>query len=38
MKKERLSEPKAYRRLQEISMNKNKPIKEVAEAVIALLG
>ena len=38
MKKEGLSEPKAYRRLQEISMNKNKPIKEVAEAVITMLG
>lgn len=38
MKKEELSEPKAYRRLQEISMNKNKPIKEVAEAVITMLG
>jgi len=38
MKKKGLSEPKAYRRLQEVSMNKNKPIKEVAEAVIALLG
>jgi len=38
MKREGLSEPKAYRRLQEISMNKNKPIKDVAEAVITMLG
>ncbi len=38
MKQEKLSEPKAYRRLQEISMNKNRPLKEVAEAVITMLG
>jgi len=37
MKKEGLSEAKAYRRLQEISMNKNKAMKEVAEAVITML-
>lgn len=38
MKKEGLSEAKAYRHLQEISMNKNIPMKEVAEAVITMLG
>jgi AmiR/NasT family two-component response regulator len=37
MKNESLSEPKAYRRLQEISMDKNIPMKEVAEAVITML-
>ena len=38
MENEGLSEPRAYRRLQEISMKKNKPIKDVAEAVIMMYG
>ncbi|UCD72458.1 MAG: ANTAR domain-containing protein, partial [Syntrophobacterales bacterium] len=29
MKREELNEAQAYRRMQEISMNKNKPMKEV---------
>jgi response regulator NasT len=38
MQKEGLSEPQAYRRLQKISMDKNKTMKEVAEAFILMLG
>jgi response regulator NasT len=38
MKEENLSEAQAYRRIQEISMNKNKPLKEVAEAIIVMHG
>jgi AmiR/NasT family two-component response regulator len=37
MSKEGLSEANAYRRLQKISMDKNKTMKEVAEAVILML-
>lgn len=37
MGKEGLSEANAYRRLQKISMDKNKTMKEVAEAVILML-
>jgi response regulator NasT len=36
--KEGLTEAQAYRRLQRISMDKNKPMKEVAEAIILMLG
>lgn len=38
MKSEHLTEAEAYRRIQKISMNKNKQIKEVAEAIITMLG
>ena len=38
MTKEGLSEAKAYRKLQKTSMEKNKSMKEVAEAVILMLG
>ena len=38
MRKEGLTEAQAYRRLQRISMDKNKPMKEVAEAIILMLG
>jgi len=38
MKQEGVNEPQAYRRLQEISMNKNKPMKEVAGAIILMYG
>jgi len=38
MSKEGLNEAKAYRRLQKISMDKNKSMKEVAEAIILMLG
>jgi two-component system, response regulator PdtaR len=37
MKSERLSEMAAYRRIQKISMTRNKPMKEVAEAIIMML-
>jgi len=38
MSKEGLNEAQAYRHLQKISMDKNKPMKEVAEAIILMLG
>jgi response regulator NasT len=38
MTKEGLSEAQAYRRLQKISMDKNRPMKEVAEAIVLMLG
>jgi response regulator NasT len=38
MEKEHLSEGDAYRHIQKISMNKNKPIKAVAEAIILMYG
>ena len=38
MSQEGLSDANAYRRLQKISMDKNKTMKEVAEAVILMLG
>ncbi len=38
MEREGLSEPAAYRRLQSLSMEKNLPMRQVAEAVIAGLG
>ena len=38
MADERLSEAQAYRKLQKTSMRKNKSMKEVAEAVILMLG
>lgn len=37
MDKQRLSEPQAYRHIQSVSMNKNKSMKEVAEAIILML-
>jgi len=37
MQKEGLSEALAYRRIQEISMNRNIPMKEVAETFIRIL-
>ncbi|MBW1722178.1 MAG: response regulator [Deltaproteobacteria bacterium] len=37
MKAHNLSEGEAYRRIQQMSMKKNKPMKEVAEAVILML-
>jgi AmiR/NasT family two-component response regulator len=37
MSKEGLTEAEAYRRLQKISMDKNKTMKEVAEAIILML-
>ena len=38
MEKEGLTEPKAYRKLQEISMKNNRPIKDVAAAIIMTYG
>jgi len=38
MSKEGLNEAQAYRRLQRISMDKNKTMKEVAEAIILMMG
>jgi len=38
MSQEKLSEADAYRRLQKISMDKNRPMKEVAEAIILMYG
>lgn len=38
MSNEGLNESQAYRRLQKISMDKNKPMKEVAEAIILMMG
>lgn len=38
MSKEGLNESQAYRRLQKISMDKNKPMKEVAQAIIITMG
>ncbi len=38
MNKEGLNETQAYRRLQKISMDKNRPMKEVAEAIILTSG
>jgi response regulator NasT len=38
MSREGLSEAQAYRRLQKISMDKNRPMKEVAEAIVLMLG
>ena len=38
MLKENLTEIRAYRRLQKLSMDKNKSMKEVAEAIILMLG
>jgi two-component system, response regulator PdtaR len=38
MDSERLGEEQAFRRMQKISMNKNIPIKEVAQAIITMLG
>lgn len=35
---EKLTEAQAYRKMQTISMNKNKPLKDVAEAIILMLG
>ena len=37
MSKENLSESKAYRKLQKISMEKNRSMKEVAEAIILMM-
>lgn len=37
MEKERLSESQAYRKLQKISMTKNKSMKEVADAIILMM-
>ena len=37
MNKERLTEVQAYRRLQKISMEKNKSMKEVAEAIMLMM-
>lgn len=36
MQKEKLSENSAYRRMQEISMKRNKPLKDVAQAIILM--
>jgi two-component system, response regulator PdtaR len=38
MDKEHLTESQAYRRIQKISMDKNKSLKEVSEAIITMLG
>lgn len=38
MESERLTEAQAFRKIQKISMDKNRPIKEVAEAIILTLG
>jgi response regulator NasT len=38
MEKEYVTEAQAYRRMQKMSMDKNKSLKEVAQAVITLLG
>jgi response regulator NasT len=38
MESEGLTEAQAYRRIQKMSMDKNKSLKEVAQAVITLLG
>ena len=38
MKGDGLTEAQAYRKLQKTSMQKNKSMKEVAEAVILMLG
>ena len=38
MKKEGLSEAAAYRHIQKISMDKNKPLKAVAEAIMLMYG
>jgi len=38
MKEEGLNESQAYRRLQKISMDKNKPMKDVAQAIILTIG
>jgi len=38
MASEHLTESAAYRRIQEISMKKNRPMKEVAEAIILMLS
>ncbi|HEY3276807.1 MAG TPA: response regulator [Syntrophorhabdaceae bacterium] len=38
MQKEHLKEEQAFRRMQKISMDKNIPIKEVAQAIITMMG
>ena len=38
MESDHITEAAAYRRIQKISMNKNIPIKEVAQAIITMLG
>jgi len=38
MSKEGVNEAEAYRRLQKISMDKNRPMKDVAEAIILMMG
>ena len=38
MESEHLTGAQAYRKIQKISMDKNKPIKEVADAIITMLG
>jgi len=38
MDAEKLTEKEAYRRIQQMSMKKNKPMKEVAEAIILMKG
>jgi two-component system, response regulator PdtaR len=38
MESDHLSEAQAYRKIQKISMDKNKSLREVAEAIITMLG